>query len=109
MGLLDKFRGGLEKTHQRLVHEIRRIVTLSPKLTPESLEEIEAALMSADLGAAISSRFRSRFRATPSPSPRFRTWPALAKPRTSIRSTDRVPGFVRGAARAAPHSGIPFP
>jgi hypothetical protein len=39
MGLFDKFKAGLQKTHDKLVHEITRVVTLSPKLTGETLEE----------------------------------------------------------------------
>ena len=38
MGLLSKFKAGLAKTHNKLVHEIKRIVTRSPKLSGESLE-----------------------------------------------------------------------
>jgi fused signal recognition particle receptor len=53
MGLFDKFRAGLQKTHSKLVHEIRRIVTRSPKLTGESIEELEAALIAADLGMPV--------------------------------------------------------
>ncbi len=56
MGLFDKFKAGLQKTHQKLVHEIKRIVTGSPKLTPHSLEELEAALLAADLGTAMTAR-----------------------------------------------------
>jgi fused signal recognition particle receptor len=37
-----------------LVHEIKRIVTLSPKLTGSTLEELEAALLGADLGTAMT-------------------------------------------------------
>jgi len=54
MGLLSKFKAGLAKTHNKLVHEIKRIVTRSPKLTGESLEELEAALIAADLGMAVT-------------------------------------------------------
>jgi fused signal recognition particle receptor len=50
MGLFDKLKAGLQKTHSKLVHEIKRIVTDSPKLTGTSLEELEAALLGADLG-----------------------------------------------------------
>jgi fused signal recognition particle receptor len=50
MGLFQKFTAGLQKTHQKLVHEIKRIVTLSPKLKGASLEDLEAALLGADLG-----------------------------------------------------------
>ncbi len=56
MGLFDKFKSGLEKTHNKLVHEIKRIVTLSPRLTGATLEELEAALLSADLGMAITDQ-----------------------------------------------------
>jgi len=56
MGLFDKFKAGLQKTSARLVHEIKRIVTLSPRLTGGSLEELEAALLAADLGTAMTSQ-----------------------------------------------------
>lgn len=62
MGLFDRFKSGLQKTHQRLVHEIRRIVTRSPKLTPETLEELEAALLGADLGLTITDSIISTAR-----------------------------------------------
>ena len=50
MGLFEKLKAGLQKTHTRLVHEIKRIVSGSPKLTGATLEELEAALLGADLG-----------------------------------------------------------
>jgi fused signal recognition particle receptor len=56
MGLFDKFKAGLAKTHAKLTHEIKRIVTRSPKLTAESLEEIEQALIAADLGIAMTTQ-----------------------------------------------------
>ncbi len=56
MGLFQKFKEGLLKTHDKLVHEIKRIVTGSPRLTGTSLEELEAALIGADLGIAITSQ-----------------------------------------------------
>ncbi len=56
MGLFSKFRAGLAKTHAKLTHEIKRIVTRSPKLTAESLEEIERALIAADLGLAMTAQ-----------------------------------------------------
>jgi fused signal recognition particle receptor len=54
MGLFDKLKAGLQKTHNRLVHEIKRIVTGSPRLTGATLEELEAALLGADLGLPIT-------------------------------------------------------
>src|SRR5437588_8595437 len=54
MGLFQKFKDGLQKSHTKLVHELKRIVTLSPKLTGTTLEELEAALLGADLGPAMA-------------------------------------------------------
>jgi fused signal recognition particle receptor len=56
MGLFDKFKAGLQKTHGKLVHEIKRIVTRSPKLAGESLDDLEAALIGADLGMAVTTQ-----------------------------------------------------
>ena len=56
MGLFSKFKAGLAKTHAKLTHEIKRIVTRSPKLTSESLEEIEHALIAADLGLSMTTQ-----------------------------------------------------
>jgi fused signal recognition particle receptor len=56
MSLFAKFKAGLAKTHARLTHEIKRIVTRSPRLTAESLEEIEHALIAADLGMAMTTQ-----------------------------------------------------
>jgi fused signal recognition particle receptor len=55
MGLFQKFKAGLAKTHSKLAHEIKRIVTLSPKLGTASLEDLEAALIAADLGVAVTA------------------------------------------------------
>ena len=56
MGLFSKFKAGLAKTQAKLTHELKRIVTRSPKLTAESLEEIEHALIAADLGMAMTTQ-----------------------------------------------------
>jgi fused signal recognition particle receptor len=56
MGLFDKFKAGLQKTHSKLTHEIKRIVTRSPRLEAEALEELEAALIAADLGIATATQ-----------------------------------------------------
>src|SRR5947207_15043734 len=56
MNLFQKFKAGLQKTHTKLAHEIKRIVTGSPKLTGATLEELEAALLGADLGVATTHR-----------------------------------------------------
>lgn len=54
MGFFQRLKEGLSRTHSKLVHEIKRIVTRSPKLTGTSLEELEAALLGADLGHAMT-------------------------------------------------------
>jgi fused signal recognition particle receptor len=56
MGFFDKLKAGLQKTHTRLTHEIKRIVTGSPKLTVGTLEELEAVLLGADLGLTTTHR-----------------------------------------------------
>jgi fused signal recognition particle receptor len=56
MGLFQKFKEGLLKTHHKLAHEIKRIVTASPKLTAGGIEELEAALIAADLGTAMTAQ-----------------------------------------------------
>jgi len=50
MGLFDRFKTGLRKTHDKLAHELKRIVTRSPRLDAATLDEVEAALIAADLG-----------------------------------------------------------
>jgi fused signal recognition particle receptor len=56
MGLFQKFKEGLSKTHSKLAHEIKRIVTASPKLTAGTIEELEASLIASDLGQAITAQ-----------------------------------------------------
>jgi fused signal recognition particle receptor len=56
MGLFQKLKAGLQKTHSKLVHEIKRIVTGSPRLTGTTLAELEAALIGADLGLAMTTQ-----------------------------------------------------
>jgi fused signal recognition particle receptor len=56
MGLFAKFKAGLQKTHGKLAHEIKRIVSRSPKLDSTTLEELEAALIAADLGMAVTQQ-----------------------------------------------------
>ena len=54
MGLFQKFKAGLKKTQVKLAHELKRIFTGSPKLTGSTLEELEAALLGADFGMAVT-------------------------------------------------------
>jgi fused signal recognition particle receptor len=54
MGFFDKLKAAFTKTTSALSHELKRIVTRSPKLTAENFEELEAALLRADLGMAMT-------------------------------------------------------
>ena len=54
MGLFQKFKEGLKKTQVKLAHELKRIFTGSPKLTGSTLEELDAALLGADFGMAVT-------------------------------------------------------
>jgi fused signal recognition particle receptor len=56
MGLFSKLKTGLQKTHNKLAHEIQRIVTRSPKLDTRSIEELELALIAADFGMPMTTR-----------------------------------------------------
>jgi fused signal recognition particle receptor len=56
MDLFAKFRAGLQKTHNKLAHEIKRIVSGSPRLDAAALEELEAVLIAADLGLAVAGQ-----------------------------------------------------
>ena len=56
MGLFAKFKAGLQRSHSKLAHEIKRIITRSPKLDTATLEELEAALIAADLGMAMTGQ-----------------------------------------------------
>jgi len=59
MGLFAKYKAGLQKTHSKLAHEIKRIISRSPKLEAESLEELEGALIAADLGMDMTTQIVS--------------------------------------------------
>src|ERR1051325_11066859 len=54
--LFAKFKTGLQKTHSKLTHEIKRIVSRSPRLDASSLEELEMALIGADLGMNMTNQ-----------------------------------------------------
>lgn len=56
MKLFQKFKDGLRKTQSALSQEIKRIATLSPKLTKEGAENLEDALLAADFGLPMSQR-----------------------------------------------------
>lgn len=59
MGFFDKLKSAITRTASVLTHEIKRIVTRSPRLTAENLEELEAALLQADLGMPMTQQILS--------------------------------------------------
>ena len=62
LGLFKKIKAGLSQTHDKLTAEIKRIVTRSPRLTADSIEELEAALLAADLGVAMTQQILAAVR-----------------------------------------------
>ncbi len=56
MGFFDKLKAAFTQTTSALAHEVRRIVSRSPKLTAGSLEELEGALLRADLGLPMTQQ-----------------------------------------------------
>ena len=64
MCLFTKIFSGLKKTQSKLSTEIRRIVTRSPKLTGDDIEELEGALLASDMGLAVTERVVDAVRST---------------------------------------------
>ena len=62
MGVLSQLRLGLAKTREGLLGTIRRLLPGSRKLTPELYEELEAALLAADVGATSASKLMGAVR-----------------------------------------------
>lgn len=56
MNLFQKFRDGLKKTSTKLAGEIKRIVTRAPRLDADALDELEAVLISTDIGIGTTSQ-----------------------------------------------------
>ncbi|MDB4718347.1 signal recognition particle-docking protein FtsY [Verrucomicrobia bacterium] len=56
MGFFSKLKERLGKTQNKLVHEIKRIVSRSARLTADSAEELEVALLSADFGMSMTTQ-----------------------------------------------------
>jgi fused signal recognition particle receptor len=51
-GLVQATKGGLTKTRETLLGNLRQLLPGSRRITPELFEQLEAALLSADLGTA---------------------------------------------------------
>jgi fused signal recognition particle receptor len=55
LNLIQKFRNGLKKTSTKLATEIKRIVTRAPRLDADALDELEAVLISTDIGVGTAA------------------------------------------------------
>lgn len=62
MGLFSKFKEGLRKTASKLGHDLKRIVSGSPKLTADTFEELEYALISSDIGRQMTGKILNAVR-----------------------------------------------
>ena len=98
MGLFDKFKAGLQRTQAKLSHEINRIVSRSPKLDDDTLEEIEYTLISADLGLPMTQRILAAIKDSYE-SQGKEGLDVLAVARREVVSTfnDEIPGLNRQA------------
>ena len=56
MGLFSKFFSGLQKTQNNLSSELKRIISRSPKLTDDDVEDLEAVLLSSDMGFTVTEQ-----------------------------------------------------
>jgi fused signal recognition particle receptor len=61
--LFQKFRDGLRKTSTKLASEIKRIVTRTPRLDDDAIDELEALLISTDIGVDTTMRIIEQVRA----------------------------------------------
>ena len=50
MGLFDRFRRGLKKTHEKIVSGLRSVLTVGRKIDEALLEELADAMLTGDMG-----------------------------------------------------------
>lgn len=62
MGLFQKLKDGLKKTTQSFTHELKRILTRSPKLDADTIEELEHVMIQADLGVRTTQEILAAIR-----------------------------------------------
>ena len=63
MNILDKFRSGLSKTSNFLTSNIIHSIT-SKRINPKIIEDIETALISADIGLDVTSHLINKIKTT---------------------------------------------
>ena len=64
MGFFDKLKSGLNKTKNAIVGKIDNIVKSFRKVDEELFEELEEALISADIGVYVTEEILDRLRDT---------------------------------------------
>lgn len=63
MGFFDKLKQGLEKTRKSFTEKIEQLVTGYAKIDDEFLEDLEAVLLSADVGVQTTNKLMADIRA----------------------------------------------
>ena len=56
MGFFDKIKKGLSRTKKNLIQNIESVIVGYPKLDDEFLDDMEAVLLSGDLGLATTEK-----------------------------------------------------
>lgn len=64
MGLFQKLKQGLQKTTQSFTHELKRILSGSPRLDADTMEELEYVMIQADLGVRTTQEILAEIRRT---------------------------------------------
>lgn len=62
MGFFDKLKAGLEKTRKSFTEKIEQLVIGYAKIDDEFLDDLEAVLLSADVGVATTSKLMAEIR-----------------------------------------------
>ena len=62
MGFFDKIKKGLSRTKKNLIQNIESVIVGYPKLDDEFLDDMEAVLLSGDLGLATTEKVMGKIR-----------------------------------------------
>lgn len=98
MNLWDKFRKGLERTRDAVVGQVGAALNLKGAVDPATLEQVEEALLLADVGPSTAERLIDRARQLMGRDPGLDLRTALERTTTDLLGTPQVP-FTPGAER----------
>jgi fused signal recognition particle receptor len=62
MGLFDRLKEGLSRTRKALADKVGLVLAVGAKLEPATYEDLEASLLGADLGAAVTAELLEQLR-----------------------------------------------